>query len=135
MCIIVGRMSTLLGKRIKEIRREKGLTQMDVEIRSRATGDKGLSHSYLVKLENQEVQISRRKLEALARGLGVPVWMLDAYSRGIDPDTPENIEQELSLIGLRFGGITASENKRRAADLVKMVSREIALLTEDKNNE
>lgn len=57
----------LLGKTVKKIREQKGMTQEDL-------ADKAASNvSYLAKIENGYVNTSVRYLIKIARGLGVKV--------------------------------------------------------------
>ncbi len=55
------------GKRVRKLRLERGLTQ-------EALGDKcGLDLSYIGRIERAEQNTSLVVIEALAKGLGVPI--------------------------------------------------------------
>ena len=53
------------GASIKRIRKEKGLTQVDIEIKT------GIGSADLSRIENGQVNLSFSKLVKLAEGLGV----------------------------------------------------------------
>jgi len=53
------------GAAVKRIRKEKGLTQVDIEIKT------GIGSADLSRIENGQVNLSFSKLVKLAEGLGV----------------------------------------------------------------
>ena len=59
------------GKRLRALRRRKGMTQEDLAERSE------VDYKYVQKLEGKRPQSpSLRVLDQLARGLGMPLWKL-----------------------------------------------------------
>jgi transcriptional regulator with XRE-family HTH domain len=56
--------------RVKELRKQKGLTQVQVAARA------GLSQSYFNEIETGKKTVNARRLEAIAKALGVPVTEL-----------------------------------------------------------
>jgi transcriptional regulator with XRE-family HTH domain len=90
-----------IGKRLRELREAKGLSQTDVEDRS------GMPRSHLSKIENGHSTPSFQVLERWANALDVELHQLFAVGQG-QPEAAESPEripdgsQERTLLGL-FG--------------------------------
>ncbi|MBI4490483.1 MAG: helix-turn-helix transcriptional regulator [Deltaproteobacteria bacterium] len=59
-------LAQILGRRLREIRLEKGLRQQDLQ-------DRGLSYKYYQRIEEGKVNLTLRSLEKLASALEVTV--------------------------------------------------------------
>lgn len=59
-----------IGKKIREARKSRGLTQQELERRS------GVSRNFISQVENDRKGISMARLQKLAEALGMPLWQL-----------------------------------------------------------
>jgi len=96
-----------IGKRLREVREAKGLSQSDVEDRS------GLPRSQLSKIENGHSTPSFRVLERWTKALDVELYQLFALAQDQPeaPELPERIPvgtQERTLLGL-FGQMAVED--------------------------
>jgi transcriptional regulator with XRE-family HTH domain len=93
----MGSLAELIGKRIKWIRKERGLKQEDME-------GFGLSYKYYQKIETGKVNVTLNTLENIATALGI-----DATEIFILPlDNSKEINELASLIS---GIIKKKENE------------------------
>jgi len=69
----------MIGERLRSIRKEKNLSQGELEKRT------GLSRCYLSRLENGHTTPSVETLEKLAGALGVPLYKLFYEGEGAPP--------------------------------------------------
>lgn len=70
----------MIGERLRDMRREKKLSQGDLEERT------GLSRCYLSRIENGHTTPSIETLEKLASALGIPLYQL--FYEGSTPAKP-----------------------------------------------
>lgn len=76
---VISSQTEKLADYVRRVRREKGLSTSDVQQRSGG----GISDAYITRIENeQSLNISVSKLQALARGLGVSEDEIFAVARG-----------------------------------------------------
>lgn len=61
-----GSLSQILGRRLRELRMEKGLRQQDLQ-------NRGISYKYYQRIEEGKVNLTLRSLEKLASALEVTV--------------------------------------------------------------
>lgn len=74
-----------LADYVRRIRQEKGLSVQEVENIARRAGHK-ISRSYVSQIENRYIlSVTAAKLQALAKGLGVPEDEVFAVARGKNP--------------------------------------------------
>ena len=109
-----------IGKRLRELREAKGLTQRDIEELS------GLLRDYVSKIENGHSTPTLQVLERWAKALDVELYQLFVVGDG-QPEAAESPEripigaQERTLLGL-FGQMPAEDRAlliSLARDLVK----------------
>jgi transcriptional regulator with XRE-family HTH domain len=103
----------LLGNFVRRIRKEKKLSLAKVSKQSARFGQR-ISASYINRIENDpKRRVSVDRLNALARGLGVPVDELLAYALS---KTRHDDADELSLLA-RFRELSPE----RKADVLKII--------------
>ena len=78
----MGSLAELLGKRIKEIRKEKGLRQEDMEAL-------GLNYKYFQKIEQGRANVTLGTVDKVANALGVPAQVLFALPFSDDQESNE----------------------------------------------
>lgn len=79
-----------LADYVRRKRTEAGLSTTDVQDRSRKGNRKGISDSYVTRIENGYVtNVSPNKLKALAFGLGVDEDEIFAIARGKSGNVPQ----------------------------------------------
>ncbi len=79
--------SLLLAEFLKSERKKRKLSAVDVERNSGGA----ISDSYISRIENGEVtNVSPEKLDALAKGLGIPEDDLYRAARGLPPIDPDD---------------------------------------------
>ena len=79
--------TTSIGQRIRELRRQKGLSQRGLEEAS------GLQASYISRVEHGHTVPSLENLEKFAKGLDVPLYRL-FYTGEQPPPTPRLTSRE-----------------------------------------
>jgi transcriptional regulator with XRE-family HTH domain len=108
-----------LAEFVQRVRREKGLSQRDVETKS----ERGISKGYIGQIENREVladSVTPQKLRALARGLGVSEDEIFAIARGkpLGPMSPTDFYSALEALGVEqfqaYGGVAKLSDEDRA---------------------
>lgn len=71
---VLEKWADFIGKRIRALRSEAGLTQEQLSERS------GIAQGYISRLEQGQHTPNALTLQKLARGLGIPVDMLDIHA-------------------------------------------------------
>ena len=92
----------MIGERLRDIRREKKLSQGDLEERT------GLSRCYLSRIENGHTTPSIETLEKLAGAMQVPLYQLFYQGNGpakplVIPRKKDGVSEEWGLSG-KWGG-------------------------------
>ena len=77
-------LSVLIGNRIRELRKERGLRQEDME-------KFGLSYKYYQRIESGKVNVTLKTLEKIANALGVDPAELFAVPLAKSPEVNEMI--------------------------------------------
>ena len=89
----------MIGERLRDIRKEKQLSQGDLEERT------GLSRCYLSRIENGHTTPSIETLEKLSGAMGVPLYQL--FYQGSGPAKPLVIPRKRIRLP-KSGGFPAS---------------------------
>ena len=108
-----------IGRRLKELRESKNLSQGDIEKRS------GLLRMYISRVENGHTIPAIETLEKFARALEVPLYQL-VYEGQEPPALPDLPPQEASL--QRVSRKDARVLKRFRIALARMTDRDRKLL-------
>jgi transcriptional regulator with XRE-family HTH domain len=92
----------MIGERLRDIRKEKQLSQGDLEERT------GLSRCYLSRIENGHTTPSIETLEKLSSAMGVPLYQLFYQGNGpakplVIPRKKDSPSEEWGLSG-KWGG-------------------------------
>jgi transcriptional regulator with XRE-family HTH domain len=92
----------MIGERLRDIRKEKQLSQGDLEERT------GLSRCYLSRIENGHTTPSIETLEKLSSAMGVPLYQLFYQGSGpakplVIPRKKDSPSEEWGLSG-KWGG-------------------------------
>ena len=101
-------LSELIGKRLKEARKEKGLRQEDLE-------GNGISYKYYQKIEAGRANITLSTLEKIALALGINATDLFLFSLDLD-------EQSNELI-LKISKILSDDDKVKLNKLLVFVDK------------
>ena len=112
-----------LADYVQRVRREKGLSQRDVEVRSGSAISKG----YIGQIENRAVlgqSVTPHKLQALAVGLSVSEDEIFAVVRGKSLTDNEVFDSEIYLM-LRGYDELADKDKIELLPTVRMLATEI----------
>lgn len=118
-----------LAEYVKRVRAEKGLSLTDVQKRS---GNQ-IANSYVSRIENgiADAQgVTPKKLQALARGLGVSEDEIFAIARGRSLDKSDAVDAEMALFASRIKKLTAQQKRdfqiawRMANELLDRLERE-----------
>ncbi|HEX8746842.1 MAG TPA: helix-turn-helix transcriptional regulator [Pyrinomonadaceae bacterium] len=120
-----------LADYVRRVREGKRMSLTDVEKQSERAGNK-IAGSYVSRIENRHQRpegISSDKLDALAKGLGVPPEEVFAVARGESPkESPDYLKNRLGRLALRFGEISkgAPIDKRvRVETLIDLLEQEL----------
>jgi transcriptional regulator with XRE-family HTH domain len=110
-----------LADYVQRVRREKGLSQRDVEAKSGG----GISKGYIGQIENRDVlgqSVTPKKLQALARGLEEPEENVFAYARGLAQNgEPKEFEEEIAV--MFHGWKDASpEDRQVTLEAIRMIA-------------
>lgn len=88
-----------VGKRIKSLREQKGLSQRDVEEKT------GMLRCYISRAENDRLMPSLDNLEKFARALEVPLYFLFYESETIQPRANVSIDRQMDNAMRQFARI------------------------------
>ena len=102
----------IIGKRIRQLREERKLSQGDVE------GATGLLRCYISRVENGHTVPSLETLERFAAALGVPLYQLFCEN-GNAPETP-NLTPRKTLEELAKDGVEAGSDDRFLAKIAQL---------------
>lgn len=106
---------------VKKVRKEKGLSTTDVEVRS----GKSITDGYISQIENLYIKnVSPEKLSALAKGLGVSEEEVFAIARGKNPNKNTVIDERFERLSLGFRRLKG-ERRRDAEAYLKALERAI----------
>ncbi len=105
----------VIGKRLRQLREERKLSQGDVEKRT------GLLRCYISRVENGHTVPSLETLERFAASLGVPLYQLFCED-GTAPATP-NLEPRKTLEEVATDGVQASSEDRFLAKIAQVSER------------
>ena len=117
-----------LAEYVKRVRAEKGLSLTDVQKRS---GNQ-IANSYVSRIENGIADsdgVTTKKLQALAKGLGISEDEIFAVARGKKPEhDPEFLKSRLGLLSLKFDKVPPDKRVNVEA-LLDLLDREVERLT------
>ncbi|MEF2966618.1 helix-turn-helix transcriptional regulator [Paenibacillus sp. M1] len=113
----------LIGERIKQLRKEQGLTQEELAEKA------GVNASYIGTVERGERNISIETLEKIIQGLGIPLELMFQFHETDDIDARTNKAEVITAISSLMHSRSLEENK-----LVFRVIKDI-LNTMDAKNE
>lgn len=129
-CFAVNKERTeTLGEYVKRVRAEKGLSLTDVQKRS---GNQ-IANSYVSRIENGIADahgVTPKKLQALAKGLGVSEDEIFAVARGKSLDKAEAVDADMALFASRVKKLTPQQKRdfqiawRMANELLDRLERE-----------
>ena len=110
-----------IGKRLRELRKDKGLSQRDIEDRT------GLPKAYVSIVENGRTTPTLQMLVRWAEALDVELYQLFAvgHDKPVAAESPERIPvgaQERTLLGL-FGQMPAEDKSLPISLARQMVKR------------
>ncbi|MFE4202094.1 helix-turn-helix domain-containing protein [Aneurinibacillus aneurinilyticus] len=88
-------MSDILGKRIKELREQKGLTTVELSQKS------GVSQSTISQIENSKRGASTKTIQKLAKALEVPSSYLLQENTDKEKPSDDNPKEEVSTSDIR----------------------------------
>jgi transcriptional regulator with XRE-family HTH domain len=119
---------------IRRVQVEKGIGLRDIEEQSGRKGNK-ITHGYLSKiLSGHSSNPSRKKLEAIALGLDVPLEVVHDAARGIGyEDTEEFSRSRFADMALKYEQLQGEE-KRIMEKVLSMVEREFDRLERINSN-
>ena len=104
--------SMSLAEYVKSERKKRGLTAVDLE---RNSGGE-ISDSYVSRIESGQVtNVSPEKLDALAKGLGVPADDIYRIARGLPPFDPND---KFEILAEAFDGRDLSKSDWLEIELV-----------------
>lgn len=118
-----------LAEFVKRVRLEKGLSLTDVQNQSGGR----IANSYVSRIENGVADsdgVTPKKLQALAKGLGVSEDEIFAVARGRPLDDTEIVDAEMALYASRVKKLTPQQRRdfqvawKMAKDLIDRMERE-----------
>lgn len=116
-----------LADYVRRVRQEKGLSTLDVE---RNSGNQ-ITDGYVSQIENSYVKnVSPKKLQALAKGLGVSEEEIFAVARGKSLNEAEAVDAEMAHFASRVKKLTPQQRRdfeiawRMANDLLDRLEKE-----------
>jgi transcriptional regulator with XRE-family HTH domain len=101
----------LIGQRLKELREEKGMSQLDIE------KETGLIRHYVSRIENGHTIPSIETLEKWARAFKIPLYQI-FYEAGESYSPPKSSETDKQLWG--YSGKDAAQLNRLRKSLARM---------------
>jgi transcriptional regulator with XRE-family HTH domain len=104
-----------IGLRIRQLRREKGMSQGDIEQRT------GLLRCYISRVENGHTVPSLETLERFAAALDLPVYRF--FYIGEDGEATPNLTPRKSLEELALDGNSSGEEARFLLKLRDLTSK------------
>lgn len=122
----------LLTEFVGRVMIEKDLSSREVSRRARRPSG-GIDPSYVNKIRNGSIDTtpSPQKLQALARGLGVPEDELFDLVRGIPASRPAFAHNTLRSIDFAYEGMPKTK-KQKVDFLIEMLDREVERIQREK---
>lgn len=131
--IVDSRSENKLGNFVRDTRNEKRFSVQDVSDRAKR-GGKSISPAYVNRLENEIINISIPKQEALAKGLGVSPEIIFDLTRGVEFDDEDAERVELEAMYRKRRNLSPAK-KAAFRRLLEMVDRELDKMIEEDEEE